>query len=293
MRSAQAVALNNKVYLGCGFTEFDAAAAAATPSTYTPTLYVYTPAVDTWATLPSPTTKSALTTYHSQLVLVGGEIASTGTTNQLWVLEEDEQTWTQPLPAMPTARRGATAISHHDHLIVAGGRDNNQWKNVVEVYDGRLWRKTDPVPQRCSYMKTTIHDGNCYMMGGDNQGQSVFCASLQSLITQATPTSPSNGGQRSVWERLPDVPYKYSATAILGGALVSVGGMDSKKTHSSSLHMYLPLTHSWLCIGTLPVGVSRTCTITLPTGEMMVIGGSTEDAQYSRTVHMASLRVIH
>ena len=302
MRDAKAVVLKNKVYFGGGYTG-DAAAA---------TLYIYTPTADTWATTLSHTRRSALTTYNSQLVLVGGVAASTNEiTNQLWVLQEDERTWRQPLPAMPTARYAASAISHHNYLIVAGGWDSNgRETNVVEVYDGPQWMRTDPLPKCCSHMKTTAHNGNYYLMGGTNQGQSVFCASLQSLIAKATqqsPTSPSSsksptflqslfglsspsGEQKSVWETLPDVPYRYSATTILGAALVAVGGRDSSGTPRSSLHMYSPLTHSWLHVSEMPVVVCDTCTITLPTGEMVVIGGSTMDAPYSHTVYKASLQ---
>ena len=281
--------LKNKVYIGGGVTRRDDA-------THT-TVCVYSTTADTWATLPSPTRRSALATYHSQLVLVGG-MASSTVTNQLWILQEDERTWRQPLPAMPTARFAASAISHHNHHIVAGGVDSNHREtNVVEVYDGCQWMKTDPLPKCCSYMKTTIHNGNYYLMGGSNQGQSVFCASLLSLIakttqqspTQQSPTSPSSGRQKSAWETLPHVPYEYSATTILGAALVAVGGYDSG-TDMSSLHMYSPRTHSWLHVSEMPVAVCDTCTITLPTGEMMVIGGRTKDTSYSRIVYMASLQ---
>ena len=279
MYDAQAVVLKNNVYVHTG------GATAAT-------LCIYTPTNDTWATLPSPTTLSALTTYHSQLVLVGGRVASTNEiTNQLWILQHDGRTWKQPLPAMPSARYAASAISHLNHLIVAGGLDS-KCINVVEVYDGRQWMKTDPLPQplRCSHMKCTIHNGTYYLMGGNKQGKSVFCASLESLIAKTSrqsPTSPSSGGKKSVWETLPDVPYHYSATTILRGALVAVGGRDNSWTHSSSLHMYSPLTHSWLHVSKMPVAICATCTITLPTGEMMVIGGWTKDTSYSCTVYKA------
>ena len=276
--------LKNKVYVGGGVTGRDAT-----------TLCIYTPKADTWATLPSPTKLSALATYNSQLVLVGGMAASTNkTTNQLWVLQEDEWTWKRPLPFMPTARRAASAISHHNHLIVAGGMDSNRREtDVVEVYDGCQWTKTDPLPKCCAYMKTTIHKGNYYLMGGSNQGQSVFCASLQSLIAKATQqsrTSLSSGRQKSEWETLPDVPYESSATTILGAAQVAVGGYDSIGTRMSSLHMYSPRTHSWLHVSEMPVAVSHTCTITHPTGEMMVIGGTIDDTPWSRIVYKASLR---
>ena len=278
--------LKNKVYVGGGVTTGDDTAT---------TLCIYSPTADTWATLPSPTRLSALATYNSQLVLVGGMAASTGkTTNQLWVLQEDERTWRRPLPDMPTARHGASAISHHNHLVVAGGQDSNNRKAVVEVYDGHQWMRTDPLPKCHSFMKTTVHNSNYYLMGGINQGQSVFCASLQSLIAKATqqsPTSPSSGEQKSAWETLPGVPYEYSATTVLGAALVAVGGYGSSVTRMSSLHMYSPRTHSWLHVGEMPVAVSHTCTITLPTGEMMVIGGVTKDILRSHTVYMASLQI--
>ena len=93
----------------------------------------------------------------------------------------------------PTSLQHVMAISHHNHLIVAGGRDSNGWDtNVVEVYDGRQWMRTDPLPKHCSHMKTTFHNGNYYLMGGGNQDQSVFCASLQSLIAKATQQSPTS-----------------------------------------------------------------------------------------------------
>ena len=61
---AQAVWLKNKVYLGGGTVSGSKRDEAR--------LYVYTPATDTWDVLDTPVYHFALTTYHSQLVLVGG-----------------------------------------------------------------------------------------------------------------------------------------------------------------------------------------------------------------------------
>ena len=270
MRDAQAVVLNNKVYVGGGFTQY-----------HTPhTIYAYDPTMDTWETIQSPTYYSALTTYHNKLLVVGGREASTGqTTNQLWVFEEGEQTWTQPLPPMPTRRWGASAVSTQDHLIVAGGYNYSGRLDTVEVFDGQQWVTADPLPVSCSWKKSTSHDGHYYLMGGSGQGTSVFYTSLQSLVDKATqhpPTSPTNTDQPSVWKTLPNTPHEHSSTTIFGGALVAVGGYPNQ----SSLHLYSPLTQSWLPAGEMPVGVHYTCTVTLPTGEMMVIGGRTINTDY-------------
>ena len=156
---------------------------------------------------------------------------------------------------MPTRRKDASAVSYQDYLIVAGGYSNG-CLNTVEVFDGQQWV-----------------DGHYYLMGGNFQGTSVFYTSLQSLVEKATqhpPTSPSNTDQPSVWKTLTDTPHELSSTTIFGEALVAVGGCPRQ----SSLHIYLPLTQSWLPAGKMPLGVDRTCTVTLPTGEMMVIGYS-------------------
>ena len=281
MYDAQAVVLNNKVYVGGGYTRNNTTAA---------NIYTYDPTMDTWEMLQSLTRYSALTTYHNKLLLVGGEETSTGQeTNQLWVFEEGEQTWIQPLPPMSTRQEGASAVSYQDYLIVAGGCNPSVGLlNTVEVFDGQQWVAADPLPKRCSFMKSTSHDGHYYLMGGYAQDNAVFYTSLQSLVEKATqhpPTSPSNTDQLSVWKTLTDTPHEHSSTTIFGGALVAVGG----RPRQSRLHLYFPLTQSWLPAGEMPLGVHVTCTVTLPTGEMMVIGGETRD--YSPLMYKACVKL--
>ena len=139
-------------------------------------------------------------------------------------------------------------------------------------------------------MNSTCHDGHYYLMGGKQQDTSVFYTSLQSLVDKATqhpPTLPTNTDQPSVWKTLPNTPHKYSSTTIFGGALVAVGGYRNQ----SSLHLYSPLTQSWLPAGEMPVGVASTSTATLPTGEMMVIGGRTRDTSCSPLVYKARVKL--
>ena len=283
MCNTQAVVLNNKVYVGRGITG---------DCTTNINIYTYDPTMDTWETLQSPTYYQALTTYHNKLLLVGGEESSTGqTTNQLWVFEEGEQTWTQPLPPMPTRRSRASAVSTQDYLIVAGGYIRGHGNlDTVEVFDGQQWVTADPLPMRCRFMMSASHDGLYYLMGGWGQDTSVFYTSLQSLVDKAIqhpPTSPTNTDQPSVWKTLPNTPHPHSSTTIFGGALVAVGGRPNR----SSLHLYSPLTQSWLPAGEMPVGVDCTCTVTLPTGEMMVIGGRTRDTFNSPLVYKACVKL--
>jgi len=68
---------------------------------------------------------------------------------------------------------------------------------------------------------------------------------------------------------------------------VAVGG----DLNQSSLHLFSPLTQSWLPAGEMPVGVASTCTVTLPTGEMMVIGGETMETMFSPLVYKARVKL--
>ncbi len=281
MRKVQAVLLGTRLYVGGGLTVgiHDGSVAV---------LFTCDVAVDTWSTVPTPVKLFALTTYHCQVVLAGGLL-----TNNLWVLGTDGRTWNQPLPPMPTPRYGAVAISTDRHLIVAGGSIGfDTYLDVVEVFDGQQWLQIDRLPKKIGYILPTYHGDFCYMMGGEGQGQSVFYASLRSLIDKASHRAPnphSTGGQQSVWKTLPDVPFKNSSTTVFAEALLAVGGSSTMERANSSIFMYSPLTCTWVKVGEMPRALHSTCSITLPTGEMMVIGGLSWSTGFSNRVHKVTL----
>ena len=259
MRDAQAVVLGNKVFVGGGFTPIDALDS---------NVYVCEfPGDITWRTLEHSTRFAALTTYQERLVLVGGESPCTGApSNQLWMLE-DEQSWTQPLPSMPTPRSRASAMSFRQYLVVVGGVGYD----VIEVYNGQQWARADTLPRRCFFMKSTLHDGFLYLTGGENQGKSIFQFSLQTLTLH----SPKKYA-----------PHEWCSVTAFGRALVTVGGWDNEQ--KNSLHMYDPITQSWEHVGEMPEAVDCTCTVTLPSGEMLVIGGRTAVTVHSTLVYIQS-----
>ena len=121
----------DKVYVGGGVTSGNRRDWAR--------LYIYSPATDTWTTLDTPVYLFGLTTYHSQLILVGGreyigENVEGELTNKLWTLSEDGQ-WQETLPPMLTPCDTPSAVSHGDHLLVISGDGPNK----VHVYNGHHW----------------------------------------------------------------------------------------------------------------------------------------------------------
>ena len=256
--NAQAVVLEDKVYIGGGRSSSR--------------LLIYDFVDDTWDTLETPTEWYALTTYQSQLVLVGGGDPNCGrATNQLWVLDE-QYNWNQPIPFMTTNRYQASAVSIGDHLIVAGGSSGGQTGplDAVEVYDGCQWKRAQSFPIRCSWMKSTLHEGNWYLAGGIEQGHDVYYTSVESLITT---TNSEGAGQTSVWKKLPSTPLEGSTPAMFKNQLVTIG---EGYPFSSAIYAFSSSNNSWVHVGDLPVACYSICTLVLPTGELLVVGGDTE-----------------
>jgi hypothetical protein len=237
-------------------------------------LYIYTPATDTWTTLDTPVYRFGLTTYHSQLVLVGGreyvgENVMGAATNKLWTLSEDGQ-WQETLPPMPTPCIDASVVSHGDHLLVISA-------NKLYVYNGHHWASAQHPPDRLYSVKSTVFDGHLYLMG---RGGIVYFASLDSLLASCQPSEISQPS--SLWKRLADVPNRWCCSAVFGNRLVAIGGGSTDTSITVlSLYAYSSTTQSWVHIGHTPIAIyflsiTTPCAVLLPSNELMIVSGRTE-----------------
>ena len=230
---------------------------------------------DQWTKLPEYTASHfAMTSLANRLVLVGGnDPRNNKPTNQLAVFESGE--WTHPYPPMNIARTFSTAVSFNNHIIVAGGRDDNRCtSSSVEVLDvaSRRWYIAQSLPNRRSKLKSTLIGNTLYLMGGwDHTGitKTVHHVDLNELIAKAL----SNLDTPTPWQTLQEAPLVFSAPLSIGRSLLAVGGRDDRANSSSSIHLYQPDTRRWVKVGDLPTARYRcTCSV-LPSGEVIVAGG--------------------
>ena len=258
MSHAQSVVMGHNVIVGGGQTSGGSTAIDTT-------VYEYDINRDYWGIHSiAPTYQSALTTYSSQLVLAGGmEVASPSLTNSVHVFENGM--WCPSIPAMTVARHGASAVSIGQHLIVAGGVSTNR-TDIVEVFDGHSWSTAQSLPQGCWKMQSVVSNYVWYVCGGRMQDREVYSAPLQSIVESTRDT------QSTVWTTLPPTPHKCSSIALIGEQLLALGG-ESLQLHTSAVHAFSPHSQSWPLVGDLPVALHSTCSLTLPNGELMTIGG--------------------
>ena len=244
-----------------------------------------------WDVCRTPTERYALTTYHSQLVLVGGRDPFTREpSNMLWTLSSDAgMNWQPSIQEMPTKRWGASAMNTGtpEYLVVAGGKECSVYElDTVEVFTGKEWCTVDPLPQNCCYHKCILHGGKYYLCGGYPQNI-AYCCDIKSILKSC---DQSGINKAFVWSQF-EFPLKYSGLASFGQQLISIGGITNDSYRSPDIFALSPLSQSWIHVGKLPIELDSAASIVLPTGELVVIGGHLGgESYYSASVYKATLR---
>ena len=271
-QSIQAVVIGDNVYVGGGYS---------TTGSKEATMMVYSLHIESWRTLPPyEIWRFGMAAVNKQLVLVGGcNNTSNGmATNVLGVWDEESQIWTHPLPEMPTSRYSPSAISYHNWLIVAGGKDKRGSRSKkVELLDtlSGQWYEGSPLPNVCSGMSSAINGNMWYLSRGYSSwgatNKHVFSVCLDELISQAVSWSAHATASLSIpslWHTLIDLPLTRSALLVLNGALLAVGGYET-----SAIHHYQPSSRSWIKVGELLTARWECACTILPSGEILVAGG--------------------
>ena len=286
----EGIVIGKNMYVGVGFDR---------------KVFKYSITDDTWSTLPqAPVLYTRIGYLYKKILLIGGWLLSTQATADIHEFNETSQQWVRStsIPPMPTARSSLTVISwlSPPALIVCGGRDQqHQPMTVVEVYHSRTsqWHTVSPMPFPRALMTHTVIHNMLYLVGGyEGSGfgthkKTVLSTSIPQLLETCLQPSPTQ------WQSLPipNVPYYKSTAASLGGCLLVMGGLKDltipPKPNSivSSVHAYCPFTSSWILVGELPQVLYSCITATLPTGELLMIGGWSSSDDSIDTTYKSSL----
>ena len=290
-----AIVMGEKVYVGGGSTEC---------AKDRKQIFQYDPSKEEWSRLPpSQVIFFAMAQFAGNLITVGGiEGAITG---NVYHFKKQSQKWEEFLKPMPTARFGLSVVTTQSAIVASGGAtDFSDDKPVpcatVEVYSSETsqWHAADPLPVPCVVMTSVTIADIWYQLGGaDIHGtpvSTVLYTPLTALIQKATCTSPTHqSSHTSVWKTLPDTPLKLSTAASLSGNLLAVGGYNDKIPASPALHVFFPLTNSWVRVttGDLPAPRYAHTAVQLPSNQVLVVGGRDDQRKHTKTVFLGTITI--
>ena len=309
---AQSVTIGDTVYFGSGTSTIGEA-----PGDCPYKIFKYDGTRDKWSPVPGcPVVGFGMVEFEGKLTLVGGAYESTDEasgspftlTSDLHVYEEEMKEWKKSILPMPTARLLPMVMSYESRIVACGGTILDEAHDIcvstVEVYDGETeqWYRAEPLPLACIGMTSTIIEENCYLLGGftdtdfDHPTQLVLSATLSTLIDDAIQKQGFMNGSLNhtsaqIWQKLPDVPRYASTTTNIGSCLLALGGSDERLVHKSgALHVYSPLTSSWLRIEDIPVECFACTVAKLHSGDIVIIGGMGHDEEDAlKTVYRGSI----
>lgn len=300
---AQAITVGDTVFFGSGTTTITES------ETVRYKIYKYNSSKNKWSPVcHCPVIGFGMVNFENHLTLVGGAYESAidsgmpyNLTGDIYMYSDNCSKCEKSLPSMPTARLLPTVVAYGSTIIACGGiiLDDKHDTSVstVEIYShlNSQWYCAEPLPFPCTGMNCSTIQDYCYFLGGftdtefDHPTKSVFSVCMPHLVEDALvrKSSASNGmgedleqANVKIWQQFPDAPRYASSLTTIGQCLVAIGGSDESLEHKSgALHVYSPLTASWLRLDDIPVACFACTVPRLPKGELLIIGGMGHDEE--------------
>ena len=303
MLRPQVVSIGEKVYIGGGLPGDD----KEDTLHFLKQVFQYDTSRDEWSRLPPCQVKAfAMAHFAGNLITVGGVIVGGGLTGKVYCFRKESQEWEEFVKPMPTGRYSLSVATTQSAIVASGGGTVRDGKVVsfttVEVYSSETsqWHTADPLPVPSGCMSSVTIADTWYLLGGsgtDDKGiggkdlTTVLYAPLTTLIQRATSPTHQSASHTSVWKTLPDTPLKWSTAASLSGSLLAVGGWDDKTPAFPAVHVFLPLTNSWVKVttGDLPEPRYAHTAVQLSSNQVLVVGGRDDQNKCTKTVFLGSI----
>ena len=242
-----------------------------------------------WSSLPSVDEQRRLSTntiavVGGSLITVGGSDEDENVTNQLFTFVANgngihEGKWEEQLPPMKHERDNSIAVTHGNHLVVAGGVSGaDVYLFSVEVLNTSSfqWSEATPLSEPLSSASATVCAGSLYLLGGwaseKTPTSAVYKCSIADLIKTSGSASSAQSGD--LWKKMADLPVLKTTAVSYRGHLIAMGGVDVMNRATTIVQRYDKASDSWIVIGHLMVPRGQPFAVALPRYDVtMVIGG--------------------
>ena len=242
-------------------------------------IFICSPDLSSWTQEATPIGLYGLTTYKSQLVIVGGKKAHEDSpidylkepaTNQLWSSPNGKE-WSKTIPPMKVQRDCPLAVNPGtpECLIVVGGEQviARAKVSLVEVFIDGQWFHffTTPVLARSTRLCATFHARTLFVRCDTTfqEPPFIYC-NVDALITTAKQRDKTI--RKDLWKVF-IIPQLRAVPVSFKNELLSIGGIGPVIAH-----VYSPRTHTWVEMGpTGPLGVWSGGVTVLPSGELVAV----------------------
>lgn len=250
------------------------------------TLLIYNPATNTWsqgANLPGGAVENpAVVALNGKLYVFGGsrQPFSDAVTNA--AVFTPGSGWVS-LPAMPTARGGATAQVLNGKIYVVGGMSNSgQSLATVEIFDpaGNNWQTGPSLATRRDNAGSAVLGNNLYVFGG--RVRNADGTTVDGTLTSVEMLAPA----ASQWAGKAPMPTGRRAMAVgtLNGRAQVMGGELNSGASSGVFKQnqeYDPVQNTWRSLTDLPTPRHGAAAATINGAIYLFGGGTSSGASYT------------
>ena len=235
MLEPTAVYLNDKIFAG----------GRRWWGSYDQFLYVFNVVSLTWSKVPFHDSCDmrgfTLATTASQVHTLGGHQRKDGKVEEYSKVVfslDDNMKWSNTLPSVNIGREYATSTSFEDMIVVAGGLSRNGWLSSVEVLDSSqlssTWWEICNLPVKSCYLQCTVTDNELFIGCGEGTDNTIYTAKLSAVKESLIPSDPNSSiSPEFFWQSLPKTPLERSGLVAVNNCLVTMGGHNDVKLHSS------------------------------------------------------------
>ena len=194
-----------------------------------------------------------LSTSNSKVNTIGGTWREDGKveeySNKVFSFDDDLK-WCNTLPPMNIGRMWATSTSFDSFILVAGGRDRKGRLSSVEVLNSSqsssTWWEICDLPVTSWLMQCTVTHDELFIGCGVGTEYTLYTSKLSTVKESLNidEDSESSVSPETFWQSLPKTPLKRSGLVSVNNCLLTVGGYDRLK-HHSSVHLYDFYKKTW------------------------------------------------
>lgn len=248
------------------------------------------------------TNHTATALRDGRVLVVGGETGTRQMLDAVETYDPQTNTWTAlaPLPS-PRSNHAAVALPDGRVLIVGGGQNDSIGQPSGSAVTGECLL-FDPASNRftptgslndprASFGTAVLPSGDILVVGGGSNTSSTSCGGVPNCgpLADALASAEVYSSATGTWSRvgaMKTARFSFTATALPGGSVLAVGGVDQTQSGFQTAELYDPATRQWAAAPSMP-GPPRehqSAILLRGSGQLLVAGGKYPNVQFLSSV---------